>query len=250
MDIYSQLSTWLLGIRSTADVDDFCRRIWKLHGLGALDDDDADALAGKAQTHRINLKKCRSNGSAPPRSSFVQKAKSELSRSEAATGGRDPKRWARKRTLGDGSVLRPEFRGLFTEGERAVLYIVISDWRQRGRCDCSVEEIGDRAGVGKTTVRNSLRKASQFGIVQITERRRWRAKNLPNVIKVIHEGQIEWVKKFRPNLGLKTFTIGFKKPRASATSGKKSSCGRPSYSAKPYPKGDFQSSARRGSGSG
>lgn len=250
MDIYSSLSTWLLGIRSVVDLDDFCRKLWKLHGQGTLDDDDAQALAGKVEVHRANLKKARSDGLAPPRSFFPQRPKSDLSRTEAATGGRDPVRWARKRRLGDGSVLLPEFRGLFTEGERAALYIVISDWRQRGRCDCTVEEIGDRAGVGPTTVRNSLRKAAQLGIVRVVERRQWRAKNLPNLIKVIHAGQIEWTKKFRPNLGLKKYGTGFNKPTSSETYGLKDRNGRPSYSPKPAPKGGFQPSASRGSGFG
>lgn len=250
MDIYSSHSTWLLGIRSVADLDDFCRRIWKLNGQGILDDDDAQALAEKAEAHRTNLKKARSDGLAPPRSFFPVKPKSDFNRTEAATGRRDPKRWARKRRLGDGSVLLPEFRGLFTEGERAALYIVISDWRTRGRCDCTVEEIGDRAGVGPTTVRSSLRKAAQLKILQVIERRQWRARNLPNVIKVIHEGQREWVKKFRPNLGLKKYGIGFNKATASETYGIKNRNGRPSYSSKPAPKGGFQPSASRGSGFG
>lgn len=250
MDIYSSLSTWLLGIRSPADLDDFCRRLWKLNGQGILDDEDAQALAEKAETHRTNLKKARSDGLAPPRSFFPTKPKSERNRTEAATGRRDPKRWARKRMLGDRGVLPPEFSELFTEGERAALHVVMSDWRQRGRCDCTVEEIGDRAGVGPTTVRSSLRKAAQLKILQVIERRQWRAKNLPNLIKVIHPRQIEWIKRFRPNLGLKKYRIGFNKPTASETYGIKDKNGRPSYSQKPAPKGGFQPSASRGSGFG
>ncbi|MEL4073572.1 hypothetical protein WKW50_26190, partial [Ochrobactrum sp. GPK 3] len=67
--------------------------------------------------------------------------KSDKSRTQAATGKRNPERWARKRRLGDMAALPPHLRDYFTEGERAVLYIVAADIRQHESCCCTNKEI-------------------------------------------------------------------------------------------------------------
>ncbi|RWE90321.1 MAG: hypothetical protein EOS43_33945, partial [Mesorhizobium sp.] len=162
MDLYSTLSLWLTNIRSLAELDDFCRQIWKLYGEELLGEADAERLCEKAERQRANLKKAPADGRALPRSSYPQRPLSERGRREAASGLRDPVRWRRKRRLARMQAIRPEFAGEFTEGESAALYIVMCDCRQHGKCDRSVKEIGDRAGVGPTTVRNALRKASRL----------------------------------------------------------------------------------------
>lgn len=245
MDLYSTLSLWLTNVKSLPELDDFSRQVWKLSSEGKISDEDAVRLSEKVDVRRDNLKKARSEGLAPPRDYYPKRQKSERSRTEAAIGPRDPVRWARKRRLGDMASIRPEFRDRFTEGERAALYIIMSDWRQHRRCTRSVKEIGDRAGVGPTTVRNALRKASQLGLIRITERRQWRAKNLPNVIVVVHHRQIDWISKFRPNLGLKFYPIGFKKPASSGTFGNKNLDGRPVSSRMGGPTGGLQPFAGR-----
>ncbi|RWB69654.1 hypothetical protein [Mesorhizobium sp.] len=227
MDLYSTLSLWLTNIRSLAELDDFCRQIWKLYGEESLGEDDAEGLCEKADRHRANLGKAGTNGRALHRSCYPQRLRSERSRREAARGLRDPLRWRRKRRLARLQAVRPEFAGEFTEGESAALYIVMSDCRQHGKCDRSVKEIGDRAGVGPTTVRNALRKASRLGLLRVTERRQWRARNLPNYIVVVQRRQIDWIAKFRPNLGLKFYPTGFKKAASTGSS-------RNTYSERPF----------------
>ncbi|RUX16605.1 hypothetical protein EOA23_32910 [Mesorhizobium sp. M2A.F.Ca.ET.042.01.1.1] len=217
MDLYSTLSLWLTNIRSLAELDDFCRQLWKLYGEESLGEDDAERLCEKADRQRATLKKGRAGRCALPRSCYTQRSRSERSRREAAHGPRDPARWRRKRRLARMQAVRPEFAGEFTEGESAALYIVMSDCRQHGKCDRSVKEIGDRAGVGPTTVRNALRKASTLGLLRVTERRQWRARNLTNHIVVVHRRQIAWITKFRPKLGLKFYPTGFKKAASTGT---------------------------------
>lgn len=234
MDLYSTLSLWLTNIRSLAELDDFCRQIWKLYGEESLVEDDAERLCEKAERQRCDLKRAPAGGTALPRSCYPQRARSERSRREAAHGHRDPKRWGRKRRLARMQAVRPEFAGAFTEGESAALYIVMSDCRQHGRCDRSVKEIGDRAGVGATTVRNALRKASRLGLLRVTERRQWRARNLTNHIVVVHRRQIAWIAKFRPKLGLKFYPTGFKKAASTGSSRNKQS-GRPFGSRSDWP---------------
>ncbi|RWD64066.1 hypothetical protein [Mesorhizobium sp.] len=225
MDLYSTLSLWLTNIRSLAELDDFCRQIWKLYGEELLGEADAERLCEKAERQRANLKKAPADGRALPRSSYPQRPRSERGRREAASGLRDPVRWRRKRRLARMQAIRPEFAGEFTEGESAALYIVMSDCRQHGKCDRSVKEIGDRAGVGPTTVRNALRKASTLGLLRVSERRQWRARNLTNHIVIVHRRQIAWIAKFRPNLGLKFYPTAFKKAASTGSSRNKYSKG-------------------------
>ncbi|TIQ34061.1 MAG: hypothetical protein E5X48_20615 [Mesorhizobium sp.] len=227
MDLYSTLSLWLTNIRSLAELHDFCRRIWKLYGEELLGEADAERLCEKAERQRANLKKAPADGRALPRSSYPQRPHSERGRREAACGLRDPVRWRRKRRLARMQAIRPEFAGEFTEGESAALYIVMCDCRQHGKCDRSVKEIGDRAGVGASTVRNALRKAGRLGLLRVTERRQWRARNLTNHIVVVHRRQIAWIAKFRPNLGLKFYPTAFKKAASTGSSRNK-------YSKRPF----------------
>ncbi|TIU29691.1 MAG: hypothetical protein E5W34_00035 [Mesorhizobium sp.] len=208
-----------------AELDDFCRQIWKLYGEELLGEADAERLCEKAERQRANLKKAPADGRALPRSSYPQRPRSERGRREAASGLRDPVRWRRKRRLARMQAIRPEFAGAFTEGESAALYIVMSDCRQHGKCDRSVKEIGDRAGVGPTTVRNALRKASTLGLLRVSERRQWRARNLTNHIVIVHRRQIAWIAKFRPNLGLKFYPTAFKKAASTGSSRNKYSKG-------------------------
>ncbi|TIL21569.1 MAG: hypothetical protein E5Y88_31080 [Mesorhizobium sp.] len=225
MDLYSTLSLWLTNIRSLAELDDFCRQIWKLYGEELLGEADAERLCEKAERQRAKLRKAPADGRALPRSSYPQRPRSERGRREAASGLRDTVRWRRKRRLARMQAIRPEFAGEFTEGESAALYIVMCDCRQHGNCDRSVKEIGDRAGVGPTTVRNALRKAGTLGLLRVTERRQWRARNLTNHIVVVHRRQIAWIAKFRPNLGLKFYPTAFKKAASTGSSRNKYSKG-------------------------
>lgn len=151
---------------------------------------------------------------------FPVRPKSDKNRIQAATGKRDPKRLARKRRLGDMAALPPYIRGLFTEGERAVLYIVVSDIQHRNSCCCTNKEIADRAGVGVTTTRNALRKARNHGLLNIQHREQWRGKNLANIVTLTCKRWIAWLSKFKPKLGFNYHGKGVKKAMPLETYGK------------------------------
>jgi hypothetical protein len=65
--------------------------------------------------------------------------------------------------------------------------------RPRGRC--ILDEIADRAGIGRTTVQNAMHEARRLGHVEITERPQRGAKNLPNLIKITSRDWLAWVKR-------------------------------------------------------
>lgn len=159
------------------------------------------ALYETTLERRAELLKAREERTPPPRSYFPERKKSAKNRSEAAAGRRDPERWARKRRLGGMAGLPPHIREMFSEGERAVLYIVADDVYRRGSCSCSNKEIGDRAGVGLTTVRNTLRKARQMNLIRVQHREQWRGKNLTNIVTLLCKRWRSAFLRFRPRLG-------------------------------------------------
>jgi hypothetical protein len=243
--IHSQMKAWLDGLTTVSQIDVYQSFLWRSLAEGQLEDREAIELTEAAAARRITLVDARERRMPPARSYFPPHASSGRSRSAAASGPRCSSRWARKRRLGDMAALPPHVRDCFTEGERAALYIITSDCRQHGNCQCSIKEIGDRAGVGITTVRNALRRARSLVLIRITERPQWRAKHLTNVISIVCPCWISWLQKFRPNLGLKFYPIGFKKPKPSGTVGHKKQNGQPSYNRSDGPKGGFQPFARR-----
>jgi DNA-binding Lrp family transcriptional regulator len=220
--IHNQLTTWLHGLTTVSQIDLYQTFLWRGLAEGQLNDAQAIELTEAAAAKRETFMRAREQRRPPAGTYFPRRELTGQSRNKAASGVRCSVRWARKRRLGDMAALPPHLRDLFTEGERAVLYVIASDCRQHGSCQCSVKEIGDRAGVGATTVRNALRRAKDQGIIGITERPQWRAKHLTNVISIICERWLSWLKKFRPNLGLKFEQIGFKIPKATETYGYKS----------------------------
>jgi len=90
---------------------------------------------------------------------------------------------------------RSALRHHYTEGERAVLFIVAGEVKRHGICDLPIDEIADRAGVGKTTVQNAMHEARRLGHVEITERPQLGAKNLPNVVKVASGEWLAWIRR-------------------------------------------------------
>ncbi len=232
-------------MKTIAQVDQVFELVSKL--ISMLDDLDpvSSAIYETVLERRTALLKARQEKYPPPQSYYPVRVKSEQSRAQAASGKRNPERWARKRRLGDMAALPPHVRDCFTEGERAVLYIVTADIRQHGSCRCTNKEIGDRAGVGLTTTRNALRKACQRGLLSIQNREQWRGKNLANIIRIKCESWLNWLTKFRPRLGFNYPSKGVKKPAPSETFSKENQNKQPAPYSKDTPTGDFQPFANR-----
>lgn len=237
----------ITGYTSEAQINDFIQLV---HGPlsqtcgGQFDDRETSLLRQMAEVRRLELQSARQKRLPPTRSWFPLRAKSDQSREQAASGKRDPERWARKQRLGGLAALPPadDYEG-FTEGERAALYIVAADVREFGACRCTVAEIADRAGVGQTTARNAIRKARARGLIKVAHRPQWRNKWLSNIITIVCKTWLSWLKRFRPNLGFKF--KGVKKPASTDTYGFKNKNGQPDNQPNGGPTGRFQRFASR-----
>jgi hypothetical protein len=187
-------------INACSDVehlDEASRLIWKDWGGGKISDGESTYLVEAIQRRRPGGRRTapghatqvgRVNGRVVSR--FVPRR----CRRRLSDGDRIERRM-RKRRLGGSSALPETLRHHFTEGERAVLCIIAFEMKRHGVCDISIDEIADRAGVGRTTVQNALHEARRLLLIKITERPVRGKKSLTNLVDVVsHEWKV-WIKR-------------------------------------------------------
>jgi len=242
--MFDDMLQQLVSLTKVDQVRYFDRMVHHGRDAGNISDNEAKRLIIGANARLAELMMAREQRNPPIRSYFPIRPKSQQTRQQAASGNRDPKRWERKRRLGGLAAVPPteDYEG-FTEGQRAVLYIIAADMREKGSCRCTHAEIADRAGVGQTTVRNTIREADRRGKIKVKQRPQWRNKWLSNVITIVCRSWMNWLKRFRPNLGLRS--KGVKKPTSTDTHGQERINGQPSHNRNDGPSGVFQTFARR-----
>jgi hypothetical protein len=184
---------------SSPDIlDNIARAVWHDWGKGALTDDEANFLTGAIDRRRPVTFHRSAGGTYKPVGRLLVRLGSRFTPRPCRKRLSDDeriKRRHRKRMLGGSSALPDTMRHHFTEGERSVLCIVAGEVKRRGICDLSIDEIADRAGVGRTTVQNAMHEARRLLHVEITERPQLDAKNLPNVVKITSAEWRTWIKR-------------------------------------------------------
>ncbi|MGN7963925.1 hypothetical protein, partial [Brucella sp. 22210] len=88
-------------MKTIAQVDVVFELVNKLVSMTEDLDPVSGAIYETVLERRTALLKAREEKAPPPRSYFPIRPKSDKSRTQAATGKRNPERWARKRRLGD-----------------------------------------------------------------------------------------------------------------------------------------------------
>ena len=180
--------------RSPDQLDQLARLLWQGNGEGAIPDDDAAFLASC-----IDRRRPRGQATAPgfhrPIGNFTGRLGSRFTPHQRP---RSPDRQAsrdRRRMLGGSSVMPPELRHHFTEGQRAVLCILAGEVKQKGFCDLPIDKIAALAGVCRTTVQTTLHEARRLFHIRITERPQRGRKSLTNVVEVISPEWLAWIKR-------------------------------------------------------
>ena len=176
------------------DLDSLARQLWKAHGAGLIGDDQAQQLGERIQQRRVPAAAC----SLPSMLIAGTPARYTIQRSPEQ---RSPNRRAsitRRREHAATGPLPPAIAAGFTVGELAVLKVVSDEWLAHGVCDLSRNEIGARAGVSLTVVKQAI-KLAELGHSLITVQRRPRSgrKHLTNVIRIIRADWLAWLARGR-----------------------------------------------------
>jgi hypothetical protein len=171
--------------------------IWEAYGLGRLNDEEATYLGfcidrRRGVSGRNWSLACAA--SATPLPTLRGRFRKFFPRKPQRSPDREASR-GRRRMLGGSSVLPPDLRHLFTEGERAVLCVIASEVKRQGWCDWPIDKLAALAGVCRTMVQNTLRKAKSHGSITVLERKRPGLKNLPNVVRVACKEWLAWLKR-------------------------------------------------------
>jgi hypothetical protein len=101
----------------------------------------------------------------------------------------------RRRTFGGSSALPDQLRHYYTEGQRAVLFIVAGETKRHGTCDLPIDKIAALAGVCRTTVQTTMHEARLRSHIKITERPRPGRKSLTNLVEVISPDWRRWIRR-------------------------------------------------------
>ncbi|GJD65124.1 hypothetical protein [Methylobacterium frigidaeris] len=175
-------------------------QLYALNGAGVISDRDAGELDDAIEARR--------KGPAPaapapaglslaaaiaPTAARITKFAPRRQRSPDRAKSRE-----RRRGLGGSSPLPEPLARRYTEGQRAVLFIVGEEIAARGVCGLSVAEIAARAGVCHRHAQMALRLAESDGLVTITERPRKGQKHQTNLVRVLSREWAAWLQRRRP----------------------------------------------------
>jgi hypothetical protein len=85
-------------------------------------------------------------------------------------------------TMADQTTLPDVFLSIFTAAELRVIRVILSVISAEGRCTKRLDEIARLAGASRSTARNSVKEAVQYGILERRERRFATAVSATNVL--------------------------------------------------------------------
>ena len=158
-------------------------KLWKAFAAGHVDEAQAQHLAEAIEARKP--KRSEPTSFAPPKAPRQHRQKSPDK----------AKSIERRRRLAKLCPLKPEVAAGFTTCELAVIYIVVTEILLHGRCSLYIAIIAARAGTCETTVRNTIRKARDHGLLYRQERRRKGQHSLANLVSILNREWGEWLRK-------------------------------------------------------
>ena len=177
--------------RNDARLVELSGAIWQEHRAGALDDDEAQALAEIIHARRTALRGPQAASGADQGRRMgrpsIYPPKRTQPRPDRSRSRERRRRHARARWIPD------HLADGFTDGELATLAIVAEEHAAKGICDLSVGKIAGLAGVSESTVRNALRQARALALLVIEHRPRPGRPHLPNLIRLVDRAWLAWI---------------------------------------------------------
>jgi hypothetical protein len=201
----TQLAAAIGAARTPAVLDALAKATWSGLAIGQLTEDQAQDAAAAIEGRRGEFRRppVRSSnlpyaGAGPDRerrkgTNFHPQGQTLFARARVQRPPDRAASLARRRHLAASGPMPPALAAKFTTGELAVLRIVADEVRDKGRCDRTYAELAARAGVGRTTARNAVRRAGRLGFLHIEERPRPGRKHLANVVQITSSEWRAWI---------------------------------------------------------
>lgn len=148
--------------------------LWRAYGAGQVSETEAEGLSALIEARQA----------VPASPGTQRKPIGSRPRSDASMERR--RRWAAS------GRLPPQLAARFTLAEVAVLAVVAAEVVKRGDCRLCHGHVAALAGVARSTVRSTLRRARELGVVTIEERRSSAWRNLANVVRITSREWQAW----------------------------------------------------------
>lgn len=153
--------------------------LWRAFGAGQVSEAEAEALSAL-----IEGRKAIQATPGPPRRPTGSRPRSDAS-------------MARRRRWAASGWLPPQLAARFTLAEAAVLAVVAAEAAKRGDCRLCHGHVAALAGVARSTVRATLRRARELGVLTVEERRASAWRNLANVVRIASREWLAWCRLVR-----------------------------------------------------
>jgi hypothetical protein len=185
---------------TAAELDALSQQVSFGWGRGAILDDDATYLF-EYISRRRPVRRSRERQGTLPGLPLPKPNLQRVGRFPRRRAQRSPDKQAsydRRPRLAYSGVMPHHLAARMTVAEMAVMCIVADEYRARGVCDLSRDEIAARAGVHRETVRLAMNKArDDERLISVEERPVPGRKHRPNLVRIISFEWLKWL--WRPN---------------------------------------------------
>jgi hypothetical protein len=184
-----------IAIASGLELDDIIRDAWCDHVNGRLSENDMEAITEAARTRRQEIQAARrpTPSNAPQRPARPRRT---IPRAPSRVASRQ-----RRRDVGQQRWLPPNIASQLTQGEVAVLSVMVREIVNHGVCDLPNDKIAGLAGVCPTLVKNTRRLAEGHGWISVIHRPRPGQKSLTNLIYALSPELRAWIATRRRMIG-------------------------------------------------
>jgi hypothetical protein len=157
--------------------------LWRAYGEGHVTEAEAEAISA-----RIEARKVVPAAPAPATHRVGSRPRTDASMERR-------RRWA------SSGRLPPQLAARFTLAEQAVLAVVAAEATKWGDLRLCHEAVAAIAGVARSTVRATLRRARDLGLVTVEERRLTPWRSLPSIVRIVAPAWTAWLRLARRDKG-------------------------------------------------
>lgn len=194
--------------------------LWRAYGDGRITEAEAEALSGLIEARSLASSGPRreqgpaSAQAAEPGIPALSSGRPGSLRTAAGSRPRKDASMERRRRWAASGRLPPQIAARFTQAEVAVLATLAAETARRGDCRLAVEHLAALAGVSRSTVKATLRRARRLGLLTVEERRMTAWRNDTNIVRVVSREWLAWMRLARRESRLGG---GVKSPTATST---------------------------------